>query len=222
MEKRGEMFSTLASILLIAAILFIIINNIPSEKTSLPKTITGAAGSGAISIVILGDAGTAELLQGWNFISIFVTLRNNSIASVFSTLNNSYDYILEWNSSSQEFDTWSRLGTKDFTELNSNKSYFVYMNQAGTLNLNGRYYQNLSFPLVSGWETPNYIYEYETNITNSTFYNISFSYMQKWNSTSQEFLVYSEKSGLPQFTKLLASEGYLLLTDGGNINYTRR
>lgn len=223
MKKSGKVLLISTAVLLMAAVFFVIItNNMPLKKVAVPKTLTGAAGgTGGISIVIVGDTGTAQLFQGWNFVSIFVKLNNHTITQVLSSLGTSYDYILEWNSSSQEFDTWSRLGTKEFTELNSNKSYFIYMSQAGILDLNGRYYGNLSFPLISGWETPNYIYEYESNITNSSFYSSNFSYMQKWNTTSQEFLIYSEKSSLPQFTKLLAGEGYLILTEGANITYIR-
>lgn len=193
----------------------------PLQQQNLPAT--GAAGNiGGISIIILGDEQKENITQGWSFISFYVYFNNKSITSVLSSVEGKYDYILEWNSSSQEFNSWSRIGTKQFTEFNENKSYFIYFNQAAAIDLSGRFYTNKTIPLELGWESPDYIYEYSSNITNRTFYGINFTYMQKWNVSSQEFLVYSPKSSSPQFTLIEAGEGYLILTEGGNITYIRK
>jgi len=191
------------------------------QKT-LPKSITGAAQNGGLSIIIEGGkCQVINLVQGWNFISIYSKQSNYSISNIFSPITGFYDYLLEWNSSSQEFNAWSSAGAQSFTVLNENKSYFIYMSQAQNLTICGRPYGNKTFNLVYGWESPDYIYEFPSNVTNNTFYGINFSYIQKWNIIAQDFLVYSPSAPTNPFNQISPSEGYFIFTSGGNLIYVR-
>lgn len=201
--------------------LIVVLSIYLSPENKFSPEITGAAPSGGVSITIEGNSQFIPLQQGWNFISFYLNMQNYSISEVFSSIEGYYAYILGWNSSAQEFDVWSSQGAQEFTSFNENKSYFVFMTEAKNLSVGGRFYGNKTIVLVQGWEAPDYIYEFPSNITNTTFYGINFSYMQKWNVSSQEFLVYSHLSSSQPFDKILASEGYLILTEGGNLTYVR-
>ena len=87
--------------------------------------------------------------------------------------------------------------------------------------MDGDYFGNWTIGLVPGWETPDYVYEFNSSVTGNEFYNATFSYMQKWDSSAQEFLAYSPLSATNPFDKILPSEGYLIRTEGGNVTYVR-
>ena len=185
--------------------------------------ITGRASDfGTISLFILPPDTFINLTQGWNFVSFYTNMTNYSVTKVLEPIDGEYLYVQEWNSSSQEFNTYSVSGSKDFTEFDKNKSYFIFMLTDQQLPISGPYFSNLTIPLVNGWETPDYIYEYSTNITNNTFYNATFYYMQKWNVSNQDFLAYSPQAITKPFESIDATEGYFIRTDGGQLVYIRR
>ncbi len=220
MEKRTVLMALISLMILFNLLAILSLFSYSSQERISP-VITGAPTLGGVSIMIEGPSQAIPLVQGWNFISFYLGMSNYSIDQAFSSINGYYDYVLQWNSSSQEFNTWSSAGSRQFTVLNNNKSYFVYMNQAKNLSISGPYYGNKTIVLVNGWESPNYIYEFSSNVTNKTFYNMNFSYMQKWNVSSQEFIVYSPISTTKPFDKVFANEGYFMLTAGGNLTYVR-
>jgi len=189
------------------------------------KKITGNAAStsvGIIAFVVIGENQMIPLGDAWNFVSFFLQMSDYNITKVLAPIEGEYEYIQEWDPVSNDFKFWSRQGTKDFSYFNKNKSYLIYMNNADNLTVSGGKFENYSIAILPGWETPDYVYEYESNITGSDFYNVSFYYMQKWNLTSQEFLLYSPQFPEPQFNQILPSEGYFILTDGGVIRYIRK
>ena len=185
--------------------------------------VTGKATSVAtIGLIVIGDLQPLNLTNGWNFVSFYVQFNNYSVTNVLAPIDGYYDYIQEWDSDAQDFKIWSRLGLKEFTEFNKNKSYFIYMNTNQLITLNGVFFQNWTINLSSGWETPNYIFNYPTNITGAganEFANITFNYMQKWNASNQDFLIYSPVSLDNSFNYVNESEGYFILTDGGQLVY---
>lgn len=209
------------SVAIIVLSLGFIISNYYISKQQVFTKVTGLANSGGVNIIIEGIGQTIPLQKGWNFISFYLQLPDYNLSKVFSSIDGDYEYVMEWNSSSQEFDVWSKLGKKDFTIINANKSYFIYMSQARNLSVGGSFFDNKTIVLLSGWEAPDYIYGYSSNITNNSFYGINFTYMQKWNVSSQEFIVYSHLTQTNPFNEVLASEGYFIKTEGGNLTYVQ-
>ena len=189
--------------------------------------VTGRASSAVatIGLTVLGACDQQiNLTGGWNFISLYVRPGNYSVESVLSPIVGYYEYLQEWDASTQDFKVWSKYGLKQFTEFNQNKSYFIYLSTSNLLALNGDCFGNWTINISSGWETPDYVYEYPTNITGAgvnQFANVTLSYMQKWNASNQDFLAYSPSAAVNPFNSVNASEGYLILTSGGQLVYVR-
>lgn len=207
-------------VFIVSFLFFIAIINYTKPETVITGRTTSTA---TISFFVLGDMQERNMTLGWNFVSFNVKTSNYSVESVLNSIDGYYDYVLEWDSDKQEFKTWSRFGSKEFTELNENKSYFIFMNDNNKkISLNGERFGNLTLILKDGWETPDYIYEYDSeNITGDFFKNVTFDYIQKWNETNQEFMVYSKLAGQQPFNKIHVGEGYFILTKGGNLVYIR-
>lgn len=196
------------------------LKSIKTQEVPMFNTLTGGASQVGIVMVYVMESGQIiELLERWNFVSFFVKFQNKSVDSIFQSINPYYDFILEWNSSAQNFKIWSRNGQKEFTEINENMSYFIYMNTGKNLTVTNVYFENLTLPLVNGWEAPVYPYKKSSNITGNQFYNATFQYILKWNWTDQIFLVYSPQSLTPEFTSIKQQEGYFIKTAGGNLVY---
>ncbi|MCX8158971.1 MAG: hypothetical protein N3D20_01620 [Candidatus Pacearchaeota archaeon] len=186
--------------------------------------LTGKTTSTAVvGFFVSGEIQERNVSKGWNFVSFYVEAGNYSVENVLNSIEGYYDYVLEWDSNNQKFKTWSKFGTREFNELNKNKSYFIFLNSAGKkIILDGEKFGNLTLILRDGWEAPDYIYEYESeNITENTFKNVTFEYIQKWNETKQEFMVYSKLRNEQPFNKIYPGEGYLILTKGGYLVYVR-
>lgn len=189
------------------------------------KSITGYMGRyGYLNFTITAANVTNQTVifsEGWNLISFNAEPADKSITNVLAPIDGYYTYILEWNSSSQEFNIWSKTGAKEFTEFNMNKSYFIFLEQAANVDVTGARFGDFDIILLPGWESPNYPYEYNISISGSTFYNINFSYIMRWDIPSQEFKIYSVYSSSPEFTEIPAGEGYFIQTEGGTIEYVR-
>ncbi len=224
MKKRGEILLGASLFLLLISIGIIGLNVYYNYNTAnnVP-TITGKASDvGIISLFILPPANlTLNLSQGWNFISFYAIMNNYSVDKVFAPIAGDYQYLQEWNSTTQDFNIWSADGVKEFDTLNINKSYFIFMLRDRVLTFDGAYFRNWSIILLNGWETPDYVYDYPSNVTGNTFYNATFYYMQKWDTPNQEFWAYSNQSPINPFDKIFPTEGYLIRTDGGVLRYVR-
>lgn len=189
-------------------------------------TLAGSAiSTGRLTLFIIitnVSNGSIFLAPGWNFISLNPQLLNYSIDYVLENVSGQYEYILEWNGTSQDFNLWSRNGVKEFNEFNKNKSYFIFFSGTDTrLNLSGAKFGDYNITLLPGWEAPVWPYEYDASVSGQVFYNISFDYMLTWNRTEQEFMVYSIQSSTPDFNSILAGDGYFIRTEGGEIIYVR-
>jgi hypothetical protein len=224
MKKRGERLLTASLFLIVLSIGVIGLNVYYNHfATSNIPIITGKASDvGTISLFVLPPINfTINLSYGWNFISFYAIMNNYSIDKVLEPIAGDYQYLQEWNSTRQDFNIWSTEGVKEFDTLNINKSYFIFMLHDRVLTFDGDYFGNWSIILLNGWETPDYVYDYESNVTGNTFYNATFYYMQKWDTPNQEFLAYSPQAASNPFNKILIAEGYLIRTDGGVLNYVR-
>jgi len=217
MKKRDVYFA----VILIAVILFNIV--FMASFFMRPSIVGGATAQGYVYAYVAACSGVQNLslVQGWNFPSFYANMTNYSVLNVLSSINGNYDYILEWNSSGQQFRIWSRQGLKEFNEFDRNKSYFIFMNQQQNLSLCGNLYNNYTISLLPGWESPNYVYEYPSNFSGHKFYNVSFYYMLKWDNINQKFLGYSPESLNPEFKQINSSEGYFIRSNGGVLVYIR-
>jgi hypothetical protein len=225
MKKGGKILFGASLFLLMISIVIIGLNVYYNySATGNIFTITGKASDvGTISLFILPPVNlTLNLYAGWNFISFYAIMNNYSVDKVFEPIAGDYLYLQEWNSTTQDFNIWSADGTREFDTLNINKSYFIFMLHDRVLTFDGDYFRNWSVTLLNGWETPDYVYDYESNVTGNTFYNATFYYMQKWDTPNQDFLIYSTQALTNQFDKINMTEGYLIKTDGGTIRYVRR
>lgn len=217
MKKEGVVF-----VLFAVAAVFLLITAINFAEIGSRKVTGGATSVATVGLFVLGGCDQQiELVQGWNFISLYAIPDSYNVTDILQPIDGYYDYLQEWGSSIQDFRIWSRFGQKDFTQFNENKSYFIYLNQDKSLTIPGRCFDNWTIVLVSGWETPDYVYPIESTVSGNVFYNATFSYMQKWNASNQDFLAYSPLAADKPFNKIKPSEGYLIRTDGGQIDYTR-
>lgn len=215
MVKGGVKFLVIVmSVTLLATMLFAL-------GGELGWNITGDAVS-TIGLTILGgEVQRINLTQGWNFISFFVQMNDYDVEDVFRSIDGYYVYIQEWDPSNQDFDIWSKYGQKDFTALEKNKSYFIWVTQDIELEVRGLFYENWTIAVLPGWDTPNYVFYTSSNVSGNSFYGTTFDYMQKWNASNQEFLAYSPLAASKPFDKVHQSEGYLIRTNGGDVVYTR-
>jgi len=189
-------------------------------------TLAGSAiSTGRLTLFIMitnVSNGSVFFAPGWNFVSLYPQLLNYSIEYVLSGVSGQYEYILEWNGTSQDFNLWSKNGVKEFDEFNKNKSYFIFFTGTNTsLNLSGARFGDYNITLLQGWEAPLWPYEYDASVSGQVFYNVSFDYMLTWNRNDQEFMVYSIQSSTPDFNSILAGDGYFIRTEGGEIIYVR-
>lgn len=162
-----------------------------------------------------------HLYRGWNFISIPVILQNRDIGHVLRNLGGKYEYLLEWDNIIQEFKIYSVKGTREFDEFDSDKSYFIYMNQEADLLIEGNLYGSVDIWLNKGWNSPIYPYNFTQIITNGKYYNINFEYKLGWNTLRQEFDVHSAKSSGAE-SSIKIGEGLMLYIPQTDILFYRR
>ena len=201
-------------------------HNLAGSTNDVKYNLAGnAIATGRLSLfIILANVSTGKifLAPGWNFVSLNPQLLNYSVEYVLTNVSGMYDYILEWNGTSQDFRLWSKNGVKEFNEFNKNKSYFIFFTGTNTsVNLTGSMFGNYNITLEQGWEAPVWPYEYDATVSGNVFYNMSFDYMLTWNRNNQQFMVYSVQSSTPEFNSILTGDGYFIRTEGGEIKYVR-
>ncbi len=197
------------------------------EDESFTEKITGSAtGSSSISFRILSEC-NIPLKEGWNLISVCSNLSNKSVKSALKDIENDYRYVLRWNRSAQEFDIYSPLAAEnDFNVLEEDKSYFVYLEIANsTINAEGKPFGDLEIPLVFGWNTPVYPYTFQAEVIRYLeSINDSYRYVMVWNSSSQEFLIFSPLAVENDFSNISEGEGqfvYISNTSGAILKYNK-
>ncbi len=191
------------------------------------EDITGSAtGEGHVSFRIL-SACSIPLQQGWNLVSICSNMTNKTVKNALVDIDGEYRYVMEWNESSQEFIIYSPLAAGNpFDELSENRSYFIYLLPLNrTMNTAGRLFDEMTLPLIFGWNAPIYPYDAEADITRYLGQiNGSYRYAMIWNSSSQKFLIYSPLAAENDFQNISAGQGqfvYVSNESGATIKYNR-
>ena len=155
---------TSTAVLAILAI-FLIFKIFASQALAVqaPVTAAGTGGAGEVKLQIIG-ACNFYIDPYWNLISLCAIPSNKSVNSVFSPVN--YRYIMRWNETSQQFDVYSpRAAENPFTEVEENKSYFIYLEGSQTLfQVSGALYNDTNVSMVQYWNSPIYPYEFPTTI----------------------------------------------------------
>lgn len=176
----------------------------------IPATAAGTSNTGEVKLQIIG-ACNFYIDPYWNLISLCAIPNNKSVNSVFSPVN--YRYIMRWNETSQQFDVYSpRAAENPFTEVEEDKSYFIYLEGSQTLfQVSGFLYNDTNVSMVQYWNSPIYPYEFPTTIEKQiSSVNTTYRYEMKWNKTSQQFDIYSPKAAVQQFTNISPGEGKLV------------
>lgn len=215
-KARLDIIGYFLVVLTTSFFLFILLTSTPDlgEPTAAPVAITGTASLNLIPACALNFS------TGWNFVSFCVNATNKSITSVLGPINQSIRFVLEWNTSSQEFIVYSpKASDPPFTYFNFSKSYFIYYTDStsSSLELFGPSYDNVNLSLQQGWETPNYPYSFTGNVSQylDTIAG-KYLFLQKWNYTPQEFIIYSASASDNPFYQIYMAEGqFLLITDPG-------
>ena len=202
-------------------------NPIRTEGSKEIKEITGSAtGNAPVSFRIISLC-NIYLKEGWNLISICANMTNRSVESALKDIDGYYRYVMEWNESSQSFQIYSPLATQNpFEELSENMSYFIYLTKTqDEINAVGSLFGDKEIPLKFGWNSPIYPYEFETPILDYLeSINNSYRYVMIWNSSSQEFMIFSPLATINSFTNITAGQGqfiYVSNASGATIKYDR-
>jgi len=213
--------------LILILLIFLAITLVFYQNDKTTKQITGSAtGTSYISFRILSDC-NIFLGEGWNLISICSNMTNKTIEAALKDITGEYRYVLEWNESNQKFSVFSPLAVENpFTELSENKSYFVYLfSLNGSINPGGKKFEDVEIPLVLGWNSPIYPYEFETDILKYLkSINNSYKYVMVWNASEQRFLIFSAYSAINDFRNISSGEGqfiYISNASGAILKYNR-
>jgi len=213
--------------LIFILLIFLAITLVLYQNDKTTKQITGSAtGTSYISFRILSDC-NIFLREGWNLISICSNMTNKTVQAALKDIAGEYRYVLEWNESDQEFNVFSPLAVENsFTELSENKSYFVYLfSLNSSINGGGKKFDDMEIPLIYGWNSPIYPYEFETSVPDYlTSINNSYSYVMVWNASSQRFLVFSSLAPENEFNTISSGEGqfiYITNKSGAILKYNR-
>ena len=217
-----------AIILLIISVSFFVYGTFLNESGKNTRQITGksAVGTSSVSFRIL-SACNIYLKEGWNLVSICSNLTNKTIDKALNDINGSYRYVMEWNESNQSFLIFSPLAAQNpFTELKEDQSYFIYLLPlSGEINPTGHYFGDMNIPLIFGWNTPIYPYDFETGVEKYLeTINESYRYVMKWNSTTQRFMIFSPLAAENEFYNISSGEGqfvYISNSSGATLKYNR-
>ena len=226
MKKTGDrtiaaLVVLVSVLLLLQSLVFLLTVTVHSQN---PTTghFTGASGTGVVGFTFIGTSTCSmPLVNGWNLISLCSNVSDNSIASLLNGVD--IRFVMRWNQSTQRFAVYSpSAASPDFSTMEFNQSYFVYLNSASsTVSLRGDNFTDTQAGLGTGWNAPGYPYGFSTNITRY-FNETKHRYLLKWNATGQKFLIYSPRAAEPAFTIINGSEGqFVFATQSDIIQYNR-
>ncbi len=160
--------------------------------------------------------------KGWNFFSFCRNLVNNKPSLVFSPIEKKYRYVMKWDSTNQEFELYSPKSSKaPIPDLNDNESYFIYLYDSGGFGVEGNPSLSELRYLVKGWNAPSYQLDFSISI-DSLISPIKDKcrYVMKWDSTNQEFELYSPKSSKAPFQSIDMADGLFIYSNDKSILIT--
>ena len=205
---------------------FFSINNI-TQTLEGEKQVTGKVSSGQIGLYVIPGC-TITVLEGFNQISFCKNLTSTSVEDVLSEISGKYEFVLKWNQSRQQFDTFSQLASKnDFTNFSTNESYIIFMKENATLSLPGlpgTKKEDVPVPLQSEFNSVTYPYTVTINVSlflDQISGNISFAL--KFDETTQEFLANSPQAAEQEFNTISRGDGLFVFVTEGNpiLRYNR-
>ncbi len=222
MSKRGDVPQSVLYLLVALLVLSLAIQTVVfvSIKYQSPlEPITGEA-TGQVFLTIAGLC-TGPIVEGWNLISFCASLVNTSVDAAFQGID--FRFVMRWNETTQEFMIFSPLAAVNpFTEIEVNQSYFLYLNSlTDEVSPSGTLFGDVNVSLVEGWDTPAYPYEFDSNFT--FYFNGSVHrFHMKWNTSNQEFIIFSPRSANPPGQIMNVGDGQFILSITGNtIKYNR-
>jgi len=205
-EKRHRLFLTI-SVILIVIFAYLLFSLVYLKIPLIKKTITGKSQIGYVSVTIVPVC-TYYIGPGWSFISLCANSTNKSIENIFQNI--SYRYVMRWNTTRMEYDIYSpRASQNPFNALDVNESYFVLDYDSEMFSAYGPPNEDMNITMVQGWDAPSWPYLFATNVT-KYLDSSKHRYMMKWNTTSQEFLIYSPRATQKPFTKIFKGEGQFI------------
>lgn len=214
-------------ILLMTILIIVILLHDTYKDYENTTQITGSAsGTSTVSFRIISDC-NIPLQEGWNLISICANMTNKTVDRAMRDIEGEYRYILDWNESTQNFLIYSPLATDNpFDELSENKSYFVYLLKTGeSIDASGNLFNDTQIPLIFGWNTPIYPYEFETDIRNYLdSINNSYLFVLTWNASNQKFMIFSALAPENEFTNITGGKGqfiYITNLSGATLKYNK-
>jgi hypothetical protein len=218
-NKYSERMIIAAALLTVILILAVFVRYFPQPLTA------ASSAFGTVSLTI-DSICSFDLLTNWNFISLCAEPANRTVDSVMQSVAGEYDYILEWNATSQAYDLYSIYATsKPFTELEQNSSYFIHMTDTHTgFTVTGNTTENMNISMVNKWNSPSWPYEFSKAVSAYlATVNGSWEYLLKWNATSQSYSLYSAYASSHPFTQIFKGEGQFIYvnTTSAILQYNR-
>ncbi|MBN2421056.1 hypothetical protein JXB27_02140 [Candidatus Woesearchaeota archaeon] len=182
------------------------------EKPKIAKQITGSS-VGIVGINLVSQC-SMNLVPGFNLISICANATNLSVAKILEDLEGKYEFVLRWNTSTQEFDTYSpeaEFETNGFGSFELNESYLIYMKEAKILTILGEELEDLNISLIEEYNAPSYPYTFTGNVTRYLADIISdVAFLSRWNASRQEFDTYSPEAAENPFYTIPKGEGQFI------------
>jgi hypothetical protein len=148
-----------------------------------------------------------SLKAGWNLMSIPLQPENPSISTVLDAIKSKFLAVYSYNGGS--YTTYIPDSEEsDLTQIVAGKGYWIYMQEAATLNVTGLE-PKTSIPLSTGWNLIGYNLTSRTTISQSLSslagkYEVIYAFDSEKNS----FIGYDPASSLKDFTELMPGLGY--------------
>ncbi|ODS42588.1 MAG: hypothetical protein MSIBF_04565 [Candidatus Altiarchaeales archaeon IMC4] len=132
------------------------------------------------TIMLETSATTIPLYAGWNLISIPVHPQNTSTASVLSSIAGNYTSVQTWIGGTAK--TYYVGFGGGLTDINETMGFWIYMNNASTLTVQGSPPVSRSINLLQGWNLVGYLSTTPTLPTPTALISINGSYtsVQAW------------------------------------------
>jgi hypothetical protein len=158
-----------------------------------------------------------NLAAGWNLISLPLKPTNPSVDKVLTPISGKYDAIYAYDSAEGQYSTFIPGGeNNDLTTLAEGRGYWIYMNQAGTLTVNGSPAEK-AVQLRTGW---NLVGLNSTAATASAAALASiegkYSAVYGYDSSTAQYRGYIP-SGDTSLSSLKPGEGYWIFADSNAV-----
>jgi len=145
-----------------------------------------------------------DLYEGWNLVSLPLTLSNNSASSVLASVWNNVSAVYRYNATSKQFESASTM--------DPGEGYFVHVTQNCTWTYSGTPYTSMSTELKQGLNMVGWL-NCSKDISDALSpIEGNYWYVARWNAVSQSFEVYNPvaPSSFNDFTAMDRGTGYFI------------